>query len=55
VAATAFVRKDVREKTLEKIFSELDTNNDKIISLDELEGSIEGVNLAPLFKPLKRK
>lgn len=33
----------------------MDTNNDKVISLEELEGSIEGVNLSPLLEPLKNK
>ena len=34
VIATTFMRKEVCEKTLKKIFDELDTNKDKVISLE---------------------
>ena len=48
--ATSFMRKEVCEKTLVKIFEELDTNKDKVISFDELRRSVEGVNLRELLK-----
>ena len=44
------MRKEVCEKTLVKIFEELDTNKDKVISFDELRRSVEGVNLRELLK-----
>ena len=43
------MRKKVCEKTLKKIFDELDTNKDKVISFEELSRSIEGVNLRSLL------
>lgn len=50
VIATTLMRKEVCEKTLRRIFDELDSNRDQVISLEELSRSIEGVNLRALLE-----
>jgi Ca2+-binding EF-hand superfamily protein len=50
VVATSLMSSKICEKTLCKIFDELDTNKDRVISLEELGRSIGGVNLRSLLQ-----
>ena len=55
VIATTFVRKEVCDKTLRKIFDELDTNKDEVISAQELKRCVEGVSFEGLLEEIGRK
>lgn len=55
VTATTFVSEEIYEKSLVKIFGELDTNKDGRISQEELGRSIEGINCSALLRDQKNK
>lgn len=53
--ATIFMKKEMVEKILRKMFDQLDTNKDEIVSLDELLRCMEGVDEKYVLRELGKR